>query len=380
MAGNPLPEGMTEEDYEAIYAAVVETVRGRWFLDEFARRARMGEMEQVLSAIGRLESTVLAQRPLPAPETAPHARLFAQRADEIASRLAQIAEDLRLRGADERLCEDLVAQTRALAGLPKIGAGEASSLAMAEPVVAPLVVLPPLAVAAPAVLQIEARPVEEQLAEVQPIEMQPVEEEPVELELVEEEAEAESALVEAEAVEQHFEAASEEFSEDEFSDDEISALSAEPEALFDEEGVPDEWEEEAQPEDLLLAGPSFEQAEQVASLPEEEPEAIAVGAIEPAAPVEAFAEQVDVEEGDAEHVGVEHVNVEEVPAAFVALGAALETELADLEAEDLPAEDLASADLSAPDLPISDLPVEPRFAALAALDKLPLREKLALFG
>ena len=34
------PPPPTEADYEAIAAAVMETVRGRWFLGEYARRNR----------------------------------------------------------------------------------------------------------------------------------------------------------------------------------------------------------------------------------------------------------------------------------------------------------------------------------------------------
>ena len=36
----PAPMPLTDADYEAIEAAVVETNRGRWFLAEYARRNR----------------------------------------------------------------------------------------------------------------------------------------------------------------------------------------------------------------------------------------------------------------------------------------------------------------------------------------------------
>jgi chemotaxis regulatin CheY-phosphate phosphatase CheZ len=48
----------TEADYEAIFAAVMETVRGRWFLSEFARRNRHADTQMVLAAIDRLQATV----------------------------------------------------------------------------------------------------------------------------------------------------------------------------------------------------------------------------------------------------------------------------------------------------------------------------------
>jgi len=310
MAGNPPPEGVTEEDYEAIHAAVVETVRGRWFLEEFARRVRTGEMDKVLTAIGRLENTILSQKALP--DVPPHMRLLAQRAGEISGRLEQIVEDLRWSGAEERLCEELEAQARALAGLPKPGAAEpVSSVMEAAPV--------PSIATAPVVLQIEAQSAEA------------------------EDLEAETVSIGGEAAE----ADRLDAIPDEFASAEISALSqAEPEALYEEEGIPDEWVEEASPpEDLLLAGPSFEEAETASASPEDEPEAVAAEAVDAMVSMEASEEQQE--------------NVEDEPAEFVALSKALETEL-DLEAEELPG--------------------GPRLAALAAIDRLPLREKLALFG
>ena len=49
---------MTPEDYEAIEGAVMETVRGRWFLMEFARRNRAQELGQVRDALSRLEKAM----------------------------------------------------------------------------------------------------------------------------------------------------------------------------------------------------------------------------------------------------------------------------------------------------------------------------------
>src|SRR5689334_13106433 len=52
---------LSEDDYSAIEAAVMETARGRWFLAEFARRNRNSDTETVLSAIERLEQAVTVQ-------------------------------------------------------------------------------------------------------------------------------------------------------------------------------------------------------------------------------------------------------------------------------------------------------------------------------
>ncbi len=51
-----------DTDFESIYDAFVDTERGRWFLVEFARRNRHADTALLLAAIGRIESTLLAER------------------------------------------------------------------------------------------------------------------------------------------------------------------------------------------------------------------------------------------------------------------------------------------------------------------------------
>ena len=50
----PPPEGLTDEDFERIEAAVMETERGRWFLQEYARRLRATETAEILAAVERV--------------------------------------------------------------------------------------------------------------------------------------------------------------------------------------------------------------------------------------------------------------------------------------------------------------------------------------
>jgi len=57
----------SEEDYEAIREAFMETARGRWFLDEYARRNRNADTRMVLDAVARIEETLAAQRKPPPP-------------------------------------------------------------------------------------------------------------------------------------------------------------------------------------------------------------------------------------------------------------------------------------------------------------------------
>lgn len=46
------------DDYDAVAAAVMETARGRWFLEEFARRNRAAETKTVLAALSGVEARI----------------------------------------------------------------------------------------------------------------------------------------------------------------------------------------------------------------------------------------------------------------------------------------------------------------------------------
>ncbi|HVD83007.1 MAG TPA: hypothetical protein VNC42_02115 [Bradyrhizobium sp.] len=52
----------SEEDYEAIREAFMETSRGRWFLGEYARRNRNADTRMVLDAVARVEENLAAQK------------------------------------------------------------------------------------------------------------------------------------------------------------------------------------------------------------------------------------------------------------------------------------------------------------------------------
>jgi hypothetical protein len=57
----------SEEDYEAIREAFMETSRGRWFLTEYARRNRNADTSMVLDAVARIEEALAAQKREPSP-------------------------------------------------------------------------------------------------------------------------------------------------------------------------------------------------------------------------------------------------------------------------------------------------------------------------
>jgi hypothetical protein len=130
---NTAPDGISEDDYEAIEAAVMETVRGRWFLSEYARRSRAGEMRQLLDAVGRLEQVVTEQKAAPAD---PAIRLLVQRLKDVGQNLNGIAAEMRLLGTDTELCGRVETQARALGGLLRLNgqpSGQTSGQALQAP-------------------------------------------------------------------------------------------------------------------------------------------------------------------------------------------------------------------------------------------------------
>ena len=58
----PPPEPPAAADYDAICSAVTATARGRWFLDEFAKRNRNSDTAQVLAAIAEMKAAVVDER------------------------------------------------------------------------------------------------------------------------------------------------------------------------------------------------------------------------------------------------------------------------------------------------------------------------------
>jgi chemotaxis protein CheZ len=62
MSSLPVPAQPSETDYEAIEAAVMETMRGRWFLAEYAKRNRQADTTVLLAALDRIESVMRSER------------------------------------------------------------------------------------------------------------------------------------------------------------------------------------------------------------------------------------------------------------------------------------------------------------------------------
>jgi hypothetical protein len=115
-----------EPDYDAIYAAVVGTAEGRWFLAQYASRNRNADTAQVLAALERLGCEVGRERSAPAapppPEPAPPGPDLARlRRDlgEFADALMRARADIAAIGPAAAPAErpSILAATEALQGL-----------------------------------------------------------------------------------------------------------------------------------------------------------------------------------------------------------------------------------------------------------------------
>ncbi len=61
-------EGYRNESFESLEAAVLETQRGRWFLEEYARRQRSAETLAILEILKKLENSITNPSVLPPPK------------------------------------------------------------------------------------------------------------------------------------------------------------------------------------------------------------------------------------------------------------------------------------------------------------------------
>jgi hypothetical protein len=62
-------EGYRNESFESLEAAVLETQRGRWFLEEYARRQRSAETLAILEILKKLENSMTNSSFLPPPKS-----------------------------------------------------------------------------------------------------------------------------------------------------------------------------------------------------------------------------------------------------------------------------------------------------------------------
>jgi hypothetical protein len=148
------PQPPAEGDYDAICATMMQSARGRWFLEEYARRNRSADTSQVLTAIERIESVIrseLGQQPYqsfrndllemakaitltraevaairpesqgPGEDAAPGAP-SAQASPLLAAaeRIADVAWTMRERGFDPRTCEQIEGLASSILATPSL--------------------------------------------------------------------------------------------------------------------------------------------------------------------------------------------------------------------------------------------------------------------
>src|SRR5712672_1913861 len=92
----------SEQDYDAISEAFMETTRGRWFLGEYAKRNRNADTRMVLDAVARIEESLAAQKD----ESLAAQREATAAAADISLNEARLAE---ARLAEARLAETMAA-------------------------------------------------------------------------------------------------------------------------------------------------------------------------------------------------------------------------------------------------------------------------------
>jgi len=107
-----------EAEYDAVYAAVTATERGRWFLTEFANRNRHADTDALTGAIARVEAAIRGERTAQSPANSGAVPEPARTLDIAAAieRIQDIAFMLRERGIDAALCEALDDAARELSG------------------------------------------------------------------------------------------------------------------------------------------------------------------------------------------------------------------------------------------------------------------------
>ncbi len=119
MANNMSLTPLSQDDYEAIEAAVMETGRGRWFLAEFAKRNRVADTNMLLEAMARLEGAIGGER---MPHQVEHIRSDLM---EMAKTIAQLKIDL---ASDDPEMNRFEQATEALDAVVRTTEGATSSI------------------------------------------------------------------------------------------------------------------------------------------------------------------------------------------------------------------------------------------------------------
>ena len=84
MSTEPTAESIPTDDFDAVYRAVSETARGRWFIQEFLKRSGSANTQLIIDVIGQLRSDIA-----PAPAAATTIKT-----DDLHRELAQMSQSI----------------------------------------------------------------------------------------------------------------------------------------------------------------------------------------------------------------------------------------------------------------------------------------------
>ncbi len=79
-------EGYRNESFESLESAVMETQRGRWFLEEYAKRQRSAESLAIIDILRKLETSIVSSSPVaqePATPLKPEQMKFFKKDEDI---------------------------------------------------------------------------------------------------------------------------------------------------------------------------------------------------------------------------------------------------------------------------------------------------------
>jgi hypothetical protein len=121
---------VSDSDYDNILAALMETARGRWFLQEYAARNRNADTEVLLSALSRIESAMHEKRSEATAARAvnsPQAEAIeAETIMAVHRELASVLENFIECGAPTYLCNDMARHLSLLKELVPAARAEAA--------------------------------------------------------------------------------------------------------------------------------------------------------------------------------------------------------------------------------------------------------------
>lgn len=110
----------SDTEYDAVYAAVTATERGRWFLAEYADRNRHADTQLLADALGRIEAAIARKVPAQAANAAASLAAITTTASEIVTVEAVVDTALNGKSAAAATADDAANDDAPVAGLHEL--------------------------------------------------------------------------------------------------------------------------------------------------------------------------------------------------------------------------------------------------------------------